>query len=98
MPPRSHRVAAPSAMVTHRIDMNVRLPARARMVFPLAPSKDLSSVSSLWCDAWHLCTRHFWRREMVDPRVLAERSEIEHEIAGHTICEQLKLTAERFPD
>ncbi|WP_424531752.1 AMP-dependent synthetase/ligase [Sphaerisporangium viridialbum] len=35
---------------------------------------------------------------MADPRVLAERSEIEQEITGHTICEQLKLTAERFPD
>ncbi|RCG29694.1 long-chain fatty acid--CoA ligase [Sphaerisporangium album] len=35
---------------------------------------------------------------MADPRVLAERSEIESEIAGHTICQQLKLTAERFPD
>jgi long-chain acyl-CoA synthetase len=33
-----------------------------------------------------------------DPRVLAERSEIEQETAGHTICGQLKLTAERFPD
>ncbi|MFC7385679.1 AMP-dependent synthetase/ligase [Sphaerisporangium rhizosphaerae] len=35
---------------------------------------------------------------MADPRVLAERREIEQEIAGHTICEQLKVTAERFPD
>ncbi|MFC4590030.1 AMP-dependent synthetase/ligase [Sphaerisporangium corydalis] len=35
---------------------------------------------------------------MADPRVLAERSEIEREIAGQTICGQLKLTAERFPD
>ncbi|WP_248961510.1 AMP-dependent synthetase/ligase [Sphaerisporangium perillae] len=35
---------------------------------------------------------------MADPRVLAELSEIEQEIAGHTICEQLRLTAERFPD
>ncbi|GII65964.1 long-chain acyl-CoA synthetase [Sphaerisporangium krabiense] len=35
---------------------------------------------------------------MADPRVIAERSEIEAEIAGRTICDQLKLTAERFPD
>ncbi|GII79207.1 long-chain acyl-CoA synthetase [Sphaerisporangium rufum] len=35
---------------------------------------------------------------MGGPGVIAERSEIEREIAGRTICEQLRVTAERFPD
>jgi long-chain acyl-CoA synthetase len=35
---------------------------------------------------------------MADPRVHAERSEIEQKIAGRTVCEQFKLTAERFPE
>ncbi|MDH2430201.1 AMP-dependent synthetase/ligase [Sphaerisporangium sp. TRM90804] len=35
---------------------------------------------------------------MADPRVHAERSEIERQIAGNTICEQLRITAERHPD
>ncbi|MFC6086509.1 AMP-dependent synthetase/ligase [Sphaerisporangium aureirubrum] len=35
---------------------------------------------------------------MADPRVIADRNEIEQEIAGLTICEQFKATAERYPD
>ncbi|WP_214410852.1 AMP-dependent synthetase/ligase [Sphaerisporangium fuscum] len=35
---------------------------------------------------------------MADPTVLAQRSDIEREIGDRTICEQLKLTAERHPD
>ena len=51
----------------------------------------------MWCDASPLVQVSTFRRRVM-AGVLEERAAIEQEIAGRTVCEQLKEAAERNPD